>query len=227
MYICKSLYICIYRDCIDSPSTTTQTTAQRREKSVYLCIYIYMYICIYLYIYISIEYIVSPSTTTQATTERRKKSAYLSIYIYLYVYLCIYVYLQSILNGGRFSPSTTTQTTAERRKTSASEREPVAQSKWPQKEAAKMTKRLIPLTCREHLGRVDMGSLAGALALTRHCFTSKLYCGRQSSIYCPPALAKPTLLQYYCTPISQYTSSPTDPPFVCLTPYNMGDGNTV
>ena len=66
----------------------------------------------------------------------------------------------------------------------------------------------------------------GELAFTRYCFTSKLYCGSPPSFYCPPPPAKPTLLQYYCTPISQYTL-PTDPPFVCHTPYHIGDCNIV
>ena len=50
------------------------------------------------------------------------------------------------------------------------------------------------------------------LAITRYCFTSKLYCGRQSSFYCPPPPAKPTLLQYYCTTIAQHIPSPPTPP---------------
>jgi len=49
------------------------------------------------------------------------------------------------------------------------------------------------------------------LAFTRYCFTSKLYCGSPSSVYCPPPHAKPTLLQYYCTTTAQHTP-PTDPP---------------
>jgi len=43
------------------------------------------------------------------------------------------------------------------------------------------------------------------LALTRYSFTSQLYCGSLSSFYAPPLPATPTLWQYYCTPISQYT----------------------
>jgi len=47
-------------------------------------------------------------------------------------------------------------------------------------------------------------------AFTRYCFTSKLYCGSLSSFHWPPPPAKPTLLQYYCTPNAQYTNpSPT------------------
>jgi len=36
-------------------------------------------------------------------------------------------------------------------------------------------------------------------ALTRYCFTLKLYCGSQFPFIPPPPPAKPTLLQYYCT----------------------------
>jgi len=60
-------------------------------------------------------------------------------------------------------------------------------------------------------------------AFTRYFFTSKLYCGSQSSFYCHLPPAKPTLLQYYCTTIAQHTP-PTDP---CYTPYSIGDGNIV
>jgi len=42
----------------------------------------------------------------------------------------------------------------------------------------------------------------------------------------PPTLAKPTLLQYDCTPIAIY-APPTDPSFLCRTPYTIGDGNIV
>jgi len=41
-----------------------------------------------------------------------------------------------------------------------------------------------------------VGTPAWQLALTRYCFTSKLYCGNQSSFYAPPPPAKPTILQY-------------------------------
>ena len=41
----------------------------------------------------------------------------------------------------------------------------------------------------------------------------------------PPA--KPTLLQYYSTTIAQYTPPPTDPFWLCHTPYNIGDDNIV
>ena len=56
------------------------------------------------------------------------------------------------------------------------------------------------------------------------------YCSFSVGVYhpciAPPPPAKPTLLQYYCTLITQYTP-PTDPPFLCDTPYNIGDGNIV
>jgi len=44
-------------------------------------------------------------------------------------------------------------------------------------------------------------------------------------LFLPPP-AKPTLLQYYCKTIAQYTP-PTDPFCLCHTPYNIGDGNIV
>ena len=72
------------------------------------------------------------------------------------------------------------------------------------------------------------------LAFTRDWFTSKLYCGNISSFYCPPPTsfivgiyhpfialpppATPTLLQYYCTPIAQYT--PRHRPSLCI-PYTI------
>jgi len=40
-------------------------------------------------------------------------------------------------------------------------------------------------------------------------------------LYCPHPLAKPTLLQYYCATIAQYTPSHRPPPFVCHTSYNV------
>ena len=49
------------------------------------------------------------------------------------------------------------------------------------------------------------------LAFTRYCFTSSRLCTSQSSCHSsgPPAL--PTLLQYYCTAIGQYTTLPRSP----------------
>ena len=45
----------------------------------------------------------------------------------------------------------------------------------------------------------------------------KLYCGSQSSFYCPPPNAKPTLLQCHCTAIAQYTPPHHPPPFMPYT----------
>jgi len=54
----------------------------------------------------------------------------------------------------------------------------------------------------QHLGT----PAACALAFTRYLFTSRLLCTNQPSFHspCPPAL--PTLVQYYCTTIGQYTT---------------------
>jgi len=54
-----------------------------------------------------------------------------------------------------------------------------------------------------------------------YCFTLKLFCGSQSSFYCPPP-ARPTRLQDYCTTIAQYTTPSPAASFVCHTPYNSG-----
>ena len=54
--------------------------------------------------------------------------------------------------------------------------------------------------------RVNSVYQARVSAFTRYCFTSKLYCGSQSSFYCPSPPARPTLLHYYCTTTAQYTS---------------------
>jgi len=50
--------------------------------------------------------------------------------------------------------------------------------------------------------------------------------GVNHSFVAPPPLAKPTLLQYYCTTIAQYTP-PHQPPVACHTPYNIANGNIV
>jgi len=49
------------------------------------------------------------------------------------------------------------------------------------------------------------------LAFTRYCFTSRLLCTIQSSVCCPLPPVLPALLQYYCTPIAQYTPPPPTP----------------
>jgi len=58
--------------------------------------------------------------------------------------------------------------------------------------------------------------LTPPLTFTRYFVTSKLYCGSPSSFCCPPPSAKPTLLQYYCTPIAQYTPPPPILPFFAI-----------
>ena len=44
--------------------------------------------------------------------------------------------------------------------------------------------------------------------VTRYCFTSRLLCTNQPSFHSPRPPALPTLVQYYCTTIGQYTTSP-------------------
>ena len=57
--------------------------------------------------------------------------------------------------------------------------------------------------------------------------TSKLYYGSRSSVYPPPPPpAKPTLLQYYCTTIAQYTPAHRALLFMPYT-INIGDGKIV
>ena len=69
--------------------------------------------------------------------------------------------------------------------------------------------------------------LNARFAFTRYCFTSKLYCGSQSFFYSP----SPHLQSLpYCNTIARPLRNicpPTDAPFVCHTPYNIGDGNIV
>ena len=47
---------------------------------------------------------------------------------------------------------------------------------------------------------------SSALAFTRYSFTSRLLCTHQPSFHSPRPLAFPTLVQYYCTTIGQYTT---------------------
>ena len=65
------------------------------------------------------------------------------------------------------------------------------------------------------------------LAFKTYSFTFRLLCTNQptSPPPCPPAL--PTLVQYYCTLIAYWTiyDSPSDLPFICYTPYNIGNNN--
>ena len=64
-----------------------------------------------------------------------------------------------------------------------------------------------------------------ALAFTRYCFTSKLYCGSRSSSY-PPYLQSLRCCNTIARPLRNIRP-PTDPPVVCHTPYNIGDCNIV
>ena len=52
------------------------------------------------------------------------------------------------------------------------------------------------------------------LAFTRYLFTSRLVCRNQPSFHPPRPPALPTLVQYYCTIIGQYTT-PLPTPRVC------------
>ena len=59
---------------------------------------------------------------------------------------------------------------------------------------------------------------------SRYCFTSKLYCGSQSSVYCPfylQSLPHCNILHVHCAIYAPHRP----PPPVCRTPYNIGDGN--
>jgi len=49
------------------------------------------------------------------------------------------------------------------------------------------------------------------LAFARYCFTPRLLCTNQSSVYYPLLLALPALLLYYFTSIAQYTTRPPTP----------------
>ena len=72
--------------------------------------------------------------------------------------------------------------------------------------------------------RIGLRASMRRVSFYKILFHFKVYCGSQSSV-CPPSpIAKPTLLQCYCPTIGQYTPS-YRPPFVCRTPYNIGDGN--
>ena len=64
------------------------------------------------------------------------------------------------------------------------------------------------------------------LAFTRYCFTPKLSCTSKSSFYWPLHLH----CSHYCNTIARLMRNirfPPDPPCVCHTPYNIGDGNIV
>jgi len=65
-----------------------------------------------------------------------------------------------------------------------------------------------------HVSSVLLQSLT--LAFIRYCFTSKLNCGSQSSLYCPPTCKAYPILQYYCTTIAQHTPPPTDAPLYAI-----------
>jgi len=68
---------------------------------------------------------------------------------------------------------------------------------------------------------------AQQLAYTRYSLTSNCFCTNKSSFHSagPPAL--PTLLQFYCTTVGQYTTPPHPPFSMCHTPYNIGNNNVL
>jgi len=67
---------------------------------------------------------------------------------------------------------------------------------------------------------------ARILAFTRYCFTSKLYCGSQSSFHRPPNLQSLPYCNTVARPLRNMRP-PTDPPLLGHTPYDIGDGNIV
>jgi len=73
-------------------------------------------------------------------------------------------------------------------------------------------------------GRVYSVSSLSLYNIVFHC---KALVWESIIIVLPPPPVKPTVLQYYCTNIAQYTPPPLTPPCVCHTPKNIGDGNIV
>ena len=77
-------------------------------------------------------------------------------------------------------------------------------------------KATMPVVLQARIGRVvyqvkygtcslqNIDPLRGRLAFTRYPFTSGLLCANQLSFYPPRPPAWPTLVQYYCTIITQY-----------------------
>jgi len=65
------------------------------------------------------------------------------------------------------------------------------------------------------------------LAFTRYCFTSQLYGGSRSSLHCPPPhQQRPPYCNTIGRPLRNIRPA-TDPPCLCHTSYNIGDGNIV
>jgi len=73
---------------------------------------------------------------------------------------------------------------------------------------------LYSLEVNEYLVKANpwLGSASDDLAFIRFSFTLRLLRTNQSSLYCVPPPGLPTLLQYYCTTIAQYTTFPPRPP---------------
>ena len=120
---------------------------------------------------------------------------YIYIYLYLYVYVFIYIYINIyIYRGGR--------------------RDPGAHGLDEQQQQVRVGGALDDALKREQKGLARVARLKGNAWLgqnsfcTRHCFTSRLLCTNQFSLYCPLPAALPALLQYYCTSIAHYTTPP-------------------
>ena len=173
----------------------------RRVLSIYLYTHMHIYICtcIHTYIYTCMHTYIHTHTHTHIYI-----CIYICIYIYVCVHTCIYIYIGGLTRGLRVNP--TRSALARDTHTDMyiyvfiqfglTRRRPRRQGRAP---------------------RYRRAAHSRALAFTRYCFTQKLYFSSQSSFYTPPP-AKPTLLQYYCTTIVQYTPPRRPPLFM---PYTL------
>jgi len=69
-----------------------------------------------------------------------------------------------------------------------------------------------PLVCAINHSKLVFAISCKGLAFTRYYFTSRLLCTNQLSFHSPRPPTFPTLVQYYCTTIGQYTTPPPPPP---------------
>ena len=179
-------------------------------RSIYL--YIYIYICIYVCIYAYLNIYIHTHTHTYIYIYIHiyiyiyiytYKYIYIYIYIYIYMCVCVYMYIYVCVCMYMYIDICIyLQIYLDMRRCTL--RRPLL---------------FVP----------DLRSLMSvylSLALTRYCFTSKLYCGSQSSFYTPPHLQSLP----YCNTIARPLRNirpPTDPHCVCHTPCTVGDGNIV